>query len=60
MPKCPNCNKELSTTDCSDFDFNGTNEVITSMEGICPNCKKEYRWQEIYKFKKIEKLKEIT
>ena len=60
MPKCPNCNKELSITDCSNFEFFGTNKIITTMEGICHNCKKEYLWQEIYEFKKIKKLKEIT
>lgn len=58
MPKCLECNKELSITDCSDFEFNGTNEIIATMEGICPNCKKEYSWQEIYEFKKIKKLEE--
>ena len=30
MPKCLECDKELSVTDCSDFEFNGTNETKTT------------------------------
>jgi uncharacterized protein with PIN domain len=60
MPKCIECNEELERTDCSDFELYSTNEVITAINGICPICKKEYYWQEIYKFKRFEKLEEIT
>ncbi len=60
MPKCPECNTELSLTDCTDISFKGTNETVATMKGICPKCKKNYSWEEIYEFKKIKNLEEIA
>lgn len=59
MPNCPECNTELSLTECTDIDFQGTNETVATMQGICPKCKRNYTWEEIYEFKKIKNLEEI-
>lgn len=56
MPKCFECNEELKVIDCYDIDFEGTNEIIASTEGICPKCKTEYLWQDVFEFKKFQKL----
>ena len=59
MPKCLECNEELKVVDCYDIDFEGTNEIIASTEGICPKCKTEYTWQDVFEFKRFQKLKVI-
>ena len=49
-PQCPYCKVELENVDRIDHgDYNCT-QYIDRMFGLCPNCKRNYYWNDIYTY----------
>ena len=56
--RCPHCNALLIEDDCYNSDIDDNN-VRTYIVGHCDNCEKEFQWEKLYEFKKVESLSEI-
>ena len=48
--KCPHCNSDIEHDDTYDMST-GEDYVIAFCVGHCPNCDREYQWQEEYELK---------
>ena len=59
-PLCPYCDIELDDIDTSNYEL--TDEIaIFQRIGTCPYCKRDFKWDEIYKWNAIfYDLKEIN
>ena len=57
--KCSYCKEELKIDESYEFGIEGTDMVIDRVVGHCPNCNKEYQWEEIYKYSHFSNLEEI-
>lgn len=57
MPKCKHCGTELEFDDTYD-QYCDADIVCLYEVGHCPNCGKEYKWKDYYKFSDYEDLEE--
>ena len=57
-PMCPHCNVELKTSDIFDSEIYG-DTFISGNFGECPQCKRDFRWEEIFKYSHCENLEEF-
>jgi endogenous inhibitor of DNA gyrase (YacG/DUF329 family) len=57
--KCPHCGCDLESDACYDRGCEGDYCYI-SMEGFCPECNRQFRWDEIYDFTGFQNLREMT
>lgn len=58
-PKCLNCNSFLDYDELVDESFAEPSLYIAVQSGICPECGKKYRWNEVYVFDHIENFEEM-
>lgn len=56
--KCPYCKEELEINESYDLSIEG-DYVSSRVAGHCPNCDKEYQWEEIYKYSHFSNLEEV-
>lgn len=56
--KCPNCGNEFYATDSIDTEYYD-NKYYESVFGRCPNCRKAYKWKEVYVFSYEENICEV-
>lgn len=56
-PKCPYCNEELEYTECCRNQNEG-DYYYETWEGYCPNCNKNFFWDEVYTFSHCDNLEE--
>lgn len=56
--KCPHCNTILYEDYGAGMELHD-DYVTRTVIGYCPECSKEYQWEENYKFDGVNKLKEI-
>ena len=59
-PMCPYCNVELIGDDVYDSEIYDNNTFISSIFGECPQCKRDFRWEEVYKYSHCQDLVELT
>lgn len=59
-PLCPYCDIEVEDIDTLDYEL--TDEIaIFKRVGTCPYCKRDFKWDEIYKWNaKFYDLKEVS
>ena len=57
MPTCPYCHKELLYDDMYD-EYNDGNHVYQYYSGHCPDCSRDFKWTELYKFTDFYDLEE--
>ena len=55
---CPYCDCDLYTDDCFDIEYD-SGENISHWVGHCPECGKDFRWEEVYLFDRVENLVEV-
>lgn len=55
---CPHCDCDLEIDDCPDIDFD-SGKIISCLVGHCTECGKDFRWEEIYLFDRVEELREV-
>lgn len=60
IAKCPYCKTELEADESYDLSVEDIDVVINRVAGHCPNCNKEYQWEEIYKYHSCENLEEVN
>lgn len=56
--ECPYCKEELEIDESYDLSIED-NYVINRVAGHCPNCDKEYQWEEIYQYSHFSNLEEV-
>ena len=57
-PMCPYCNVELIGDDMFDSEvYDDT--FVSGIFGECPQCKRDFRWEEVYKYSHCENLMEV-
>ena len=58
LPYCPYC--KVTLNDFDHYDCYDTDDItVYYTTGTCPECGKEYKWEEIYKYDYFENLEEI-
>ena len=57
MPNCKYCKVELEFDDTVD-EYVDNEEVTLYEVGHCPNCRRNYKWQDYYEFKYYTNLEE--
>lgn len=58
IAKCPYCNTELEADESYDFSIED-DHTIDRVAGHCPLCRKEFQWEEIYKYHSCKNLEEV-
>ena len=56
--ECPYCKEELEIDESYDLSIED-DYVSNRVAGHCPNCDKEYQWEEIYNYSYFSNLEEI-
>lgn len=59
IAECPYCKEELEIDESYDIDVEDIDVVINRVAGHCPNCNKEFQWEEIYKYSHFSNLEEV-
>lgn len=56
---CPNCGNELIENEGYEIfiDISECQEYVT---GYCENCRKKYRWVNIFSFSRVENIEEVS
>lgn len=58
-PICPNCGHELIEDESYDI-FIDISECQEYVVGYCENCRKEYRWINIFSLSRVENIEEVS
>lgn len=56
-PYCPHCGVELDFDDHYDM-YDDGDLIIVKAYGHCPECKKEFRWEDVYHLSGFQNLEE--
>ena len=56
---CPNCGYELIEDESYDI-FIDISECQEYVVGYCENCRKEYRWINIFSLSRVENIEEVS
>ena len=59
IAECPYCKEELKIDESYEIDVEDIDEVTNRVTGHCPNCNKEFQWEEIYKYSYFSNLEEV-
>lgn len=59
VAECPYCKEELEIDESYNIDVEDIDVVINRVAGHCPNCNKEFQWEEVYKYNYFSNLEEI-
>ena len=57
-PYCPHCGVELNVDDHYDMYEDG-DRIIVKAIGCCPNCRKNFRWEDVYVLQSFQELEEV-
>lgn len=57
-PYCPHCGVELDFDDHYDMYEDGDCIIVKAI-GSCPNCRKSFRWEDIYVLHSFQDLEEV-
>ena len=56
-PYCPHCGVELNFDDHYDM-YDDGDRIIVKAIGCCPNCRKNFRWGDVYILQCLQELEE--
>lgn len=59
ITKCPYCKEELVFVESYDIEVEDVDMVINRVTGHCPNCGREFQWEENYKYSHFSNLEEV-
>lgn len=59
IAECPYCKVELEIDESYEIGVEDIDIVIDRVAGHCPNCNKEFQWEEVYKYSHFSNLEEI-
>ena len=59
IAKCPYCKEELVFIESYDIEVEEVDMVINRVAGHCPNCGREFQWEENYKYNHFSNLEEV-
>lgn len=59
MPSCPHCGCTLIFFEHYDC-YDDADEMLCFADGYCPQCRREYRWTDVYKLNRFEDLEEVN
>ena len=59
MPKCPYCNEELEYEEKLSAIYCDRDCYYETWLGFCPKCKREFKWDENYKFVGYDNFKHL-
>ena len=57
-PYCPHCGVELNFDDHYDM-YDDGDRIIVKAIGCCPNCRKIFRWEDVYVLQCFQELEEV-
>lgn len=57
-PYCPHCGVELNFDDHYDM-YDDGDRIIVKAIGCCPNCRKNFRWEDVYVLQCFQELEEV-
>ena len=57
-PYCPHCGVELNFDDHYDM-YDDGDRIIVKAIGCCPNCRKNFRWEDVYVLRCFQDLEEV-
>lgn len=57
-PYCPHCGVELNFDDHYDM-YDDGDCIIVKAIGCCPNCRKNFRWEDVYVLHSFQELEEV-
>lgn len=58
MPECIDCKVELNFVETVEV-YSDESSVEMRNIGICPKCKKGYKWTDVYDYSHYEDLEEV-